>query len=275
MLEQVPGAFLAGLVSIVFPCVLPLVPGYLSAISALEADRLGEPGVWRRVTWATLPFIAGFTVVFVLLGSAAAAVGGAIDDKRLQNEVAGFVLVVIGLGFVGLLPWPERALAPGLTERARRRGSSALLGGAFAVCAAPCIGAVLASILVLAGSAGSIVRGIVLLLAYSLGLGAAFVVAGVVLGSVLVLASKADTALRGAFLLAVYSAGLGLGFLLAGLAFARAMAAFRWLRDHYGVLRVVGGTSLVGLGLLLFFHYTWWLYTAVDKAFALVGLDSL
>jgi cytochrome c-type biogenesis protein len=237
MLEQVPGAFLAGLVSIVFPCVLPLVPGYLSAISALEADRLGEPGVWRRVTWATLPFIAGFTVVFVLLGSAAAAVGGAIDDKRLQNEVAGFVLVVIGLGFVGLLPWPERALAPGLTERARRRGSSALLGGAFAVCAAPCI--------------------------------------GVVLGSVLVLASKADTALRGAFLLAVYSAGLGLGFLLAGLAFARAMAAFRWLRDHYGVLRVVGGTSLVGLGLLLFFHYTWWLYTAVDKAFALVGLDSL
>ena len=237
MLEQVPAAFLAGLVSIVFPCVLPLVPGYLSAISALEADRLGEPGTWRRVTRATLPFIAGFTVVFVLLGTAAAAIGGAIDDTRLQNEVAGFVLVVIGLGFVGLLPWPERAIAPGLAQGARRRGSSALLGGAFAVCAAPCI--------------------------------------GVVLGSVLVLASKADTAVRGAFLLAVYSAGLGLGFLLAGLAFARAMAAFRWLRDHYGVMRIVGGTTLVALGLLLFFHYTWWLYTAVDRAFAIVGLDNL
>ena len=213
MLEQVPGAFLAGLVSIVFPCVLPLVPGYLSAISALEADRLGEPGMWRRVTWATLPFIAGFTVVFVLLGTAAAALGGAIDDKRLQNEVAGFVLVVIGLGFVGLLPWPERAVAPGLTQRARRRGSSALLGGAFAVCAAPCI--------------------------------------GVVLGSVLVLAAKADTALRGAFLLAVYSAGLGLPFLASAVAFNATTRAFAVVKRHYAAIQLGAGVILLGMGVLV------------------------
>src|SRR5439155_16610007 len=98
------------------------------------------PGVALRVVRASMPFIAGFTVVFVALGAGAAAVGGAIDDRRVQSEVAGFVLVVIGLAFVGLLPWPQRFLAPRLVEGARRRGSSALLGGAFAVCAAPCIG---------------------------------------------------------------------------------------------------------------------------------------
>ncbi len=237
MLSQIPVAFFAGLVSIVFPCVLPLVPGYLSAVSAVEADRFGEPGVGRRVALASLPFIAGFTVVFVLLGAGAAALGGSISDKRLQSEVAGFVLIVIGLAFIGLLPWPERALAPGLVAGARRRGSGALLGGAFAVCAAPCI--------------------------------------GVVLGSVLVLASDSDTVLKGAFLLAVYSAGLGFAFLLAGVAFAHAMAAFRWVRDHYLLLRVIGGVTLVALGLLLFFDRTWWLYVALDEVFSTVGLENL
>src|SRR5438552_15626426 len=112
MLAKIPVAFAAGLVSIVFPCVLPLVPGYLSAVSAVEAGRLGEPGVGRRVARASLPFIAGFSVVFVALGAGAAALGGAISDRRVQSGVAGFVLVVIGLAFVGLLPWPERAPAP-------------------------------------------------------------------------------------------------------------------------------------------------------------------
>src|SRR6266403_1908150 len=139
MLEKVPIAFLAGLLSVITPCVLPLVPGYLSAISAVEVDRLGERGVGRRIVVASLPFIFGFTVIFVLLG------------------------------------------------------------GAFAVGAAPCIGTVLASILVLASGSGTIARGIVLLIAYSLGLGAAFV--------------------------------------LAGVAFAHAMRAFRWVRDHYAVVQ--------------------------------------
>jgi cytochrome c-type biogenesis protein len=81
--------------------------------------------------------------------------------------------------------------------------------------------------------------------------------------------------LRGAFLLAVYSVGLGLGFLLAGVAFAQAMGAFRWLRDHYGLLRIGGGATLVALGLLLFFDRTWWLYVALDDAFSAVGLSTL
>jgi cytochrome c-type biogenesis protein len=236
MLEQLPVAFAAGLVSIVTPCVLPLVPGYLSAISAVEVERLGEPGTARKVVTSSIPFVAGFTLVFVLLGAGAAAIGSFVD-KETQLKVAGFVLVVIGFAFLGLLPWPERTVAPGLLRGARRQGSSALLGGAFAVCAAPCIGTVLASILVLASSSGTIAKGVALLVAYSLGLGAAFVAVG--------------------------------------LAFARAMGAFRWVRDHYRVLTVVSGTTLVALGLLLFFNRSWWLTSALDELMTKVGLGTL
>ena len=101
MAEKLPVAFLAGLISVVTPCVLPLVPGYLSAVSAIEVDHLGEPGSGRRVVKASIPFIAGFTAVFVLLGAGAAAVASTVD-KATQTEIAGFVLIVLGLAFVGL-----------------------------------------------------------------------------------------------------------------------------------------------------------------------------
>lgn len=236
MAERIPIAFAAGLLSVLTPCVLPLVPGYLAAISAVEPSRLQERGVARRVVLASLPFVLGFTVVFVLLGAAAAAIGSALD-KRLQLEFAGFCLVVIGLVFVGLLPLPERIVAPGLLTEARRRGSNLLLGAAFAVCAAPCIGAVLGSILVLAGSLGSVARGVVLLVAYS--------------------------------------AGIGFAFVLAGVAFTRAMASFRWVRDRYRVFQVAGGTILIALGLLLFFGRYWWLQVALNRALESVGLDRV
>lgn len=236
MIERIPVAFLAGLASVLTPCVLPLVPGYLSAISAVEANRLGERGVARRVVIASLPFILGFTVVFVLLGAAAAAIGGVVNPDR-QLEIAGLVLVVLGLVFMGLLPWPERMVAPGLLTGARQQGSTVLLGGAFAVCAAPCIGTVLAGILVLAADSRTVVRGSLLLVAYS--------------------------------------AGLAFAFLLAGVAFARAMAVFRWVRDHYLLIQRVSGAILVVLGLLLFFHRDWWLRVALNRVLDAVGLGSL
>jgi cytochrome c-type biogenesis protein len=223
-------------VSVITPCVLPLVPGYLSAVSAIEADRLGKPGAARRVALASLPFIAGFTVVFVVLGAGAAAIGGVLDSDR-QAELAGIVLVLLGLTFIGIFPWPERIIAPQFLEGARRRGSSVLLGGAFAVCAAPCIGTVLASILVLA--------------------------------------SDSSTIIRGAVLLAAYSAGLGLAFLLAAVAFTQAMGAFRWLRDHYMLIQVAGGVVLVVLGLLLFFHRDWWLRVFLNQLLNDVGLGDV
>jgi cytochrome c-type biogenesis protein len=232
MEAKVPLAFLAGLLSFVTPCVLPLVPGYLSAVSG------ASPGVGgRRVVAASIPFIAGFTAVFVALGALAGAAGGLADENRvLLLKIAGLVVVVFGFAFMGLLPFPflERLVAPGLVESARATGSRALLGGAFGLCAAPCIGPVLASILALA--------------------------------------SEGRTVAQGSLLLLVYSAGLAVPFLLVGIGFDRSLKAFRWLRDRYGVLRVVSGTLLVGIGLLLFFDRFWWLNVAVNRTLEFFGL---
>jgi cytochrome c-type biogenesis protein len=236
MVERTGAAFLAGLVSIAFPCVLPLVPGYLSAISSVEVDRLGERGAARRVVAASVPFALGFTVVFVVLGAGAAAIGGWVDQET-RTKLAGFVLVVLGLAFAGLLPWPERMLAPGALGRARASGSRALLGAAFAVCAAPCV--------------------------------------GVVLGAILALAADSRTVVRGCILLAAYSLGITVAFVVIGIAFTRAMAAFRWVRDHYGWIRVASGGILVALGLLLFFNRDWWLRVLLNRALEAIGLGQV
>ena len=236
MAERIPVAFLAGIVSIAFPCVLPLVPGYISAITAVEVDRLGEKGVAKRVVVASVPFALGFTVVFVVLGATAAAIGGWVDQET-RTKIAGFVLVVLGLAFAGLLPWPERMLAPGAVFRARASGSRALLGAAFAVCAAPCV--------------------------------------GVVLGAILALAADSRTVVRGCILLAAYSLGITVAFVLIGIAFTRAMTAFRWVRDHYDVIRLASGLTLVVLGLLLFFNRDWWLSVMLNRALEAIGLDQL
>jgi cytochrome c-type biogenesis protein len=234
VLGRIPVAFLAGFLSFLAPCVLPLVPGYLSAVSAVEAGRLGERGVSRRVVVASLPFLAGFTLVFVALGAGAGALGGLLT-WRSQQQIAGFVVIVFGLAFMGLLPWPERLLAPELVAGARRRGSAVLLGGAFGVCAAPCIGPVLAAILVLAAERST---------------------------------------LEGSILLLAYSAGLALPFLLAGIAFARSMSAFRWLRDHYTAIRVVSGAAMVALGLMLFFDRFYLVRVYLNRAFEAVGIEG-
>ncbi len=233
MTTKLAVSFLAGFASVLSPCVLPLVPGYISHLSAVDARRLGERGVARRVLVGSLPFVAGLTVVFVVLGAAAVAIRDVVG-VRLQGEVAGFVMIVIGLAFMGLLPLPKRLLAPGLVAEARGRGSGVLLGAAFAACAAPCIGPVLAG--------------------------------------TLLLASDSSTVYRGAILLGAYSAGLAAAFLLAGVSFAGAMGAFRWLRDRYTQISAAGGAVLVALGLLLFFDRFWWLRVGLNRLLSPVGL---
>jgi cytochrome c-type biogenesis protein len=233
---QVAVAFGAGFVSFLAPCVLPLVPGYLSAVSSVEADRLGEPGAARRVVVASLPFAAGLVAVFVLLGAGAAAIGLSFAENQfLLEQIAGFVLIVFGLVFMGLLPWPERLVGAGLVQGARRRGSGFLLGGAFAVCAAPCISPVLGSILVLAGDSGTVAEG--------------------------------------SLLLAIYALGLAVPFLVAAALFVPAMGFFRRIRDHYRVIQVVSGAVLVALGLLLFFDRFWWLRVYLNRFFNWLGID--
>ena len=230
-------AFGAGLVSFLAPCVLPLVPGYLSAVSSVEAERLGEPGAPRRVFLASLPFAAGLVSVFVLLGAGAAAVGLSLGRNQfLLEQVAGFVLIVFGFVLLGLLPWPARLVGAGLVQGARRRGSGFLLGGAFAVCAAPCIGPVLGAILVLAGDA--------------------------------------ETVWAGSALLAAYALGLAVPFLLAAALFVPAMGLFRSVRDHYGAIQLVSGLVLLALGTLLFAGQFWRLQVYANRALDSLGLGG-
>ena len=129
MEAKIPLAFAAGLISFATPCVLPLVPGYLAVVSG---QPVGQGG--RRVLLASLPFVAGFTAVFVALGAAVAAAGSLFGENReLLLAVAGLIVVVLGFAMMGLLPLPflDRLVAPGLVEGARSTGSAALLGGAF------------------------------------------------------------------------------------------------------------------------------------------------
>jgi cytochrome c-type biogenesis protein len=234
---EIPVAAAAGFLSFLAPCVLPLVPGYLSTVSAVDADRLGESGSALRVVRTSVPFVLGFSAVFVVLGAGAAAIGGSLlHDQFLLEQVAGFVLIVFGLGYMGLLPWPERVLGGGLLQRARSRGSRVLLGGAFAVCAAPCIGPVLGSILVLAGSSSTVLQGSVLLLAYS--------------------------------------AGLAVPFILVGAVFTRAMGIFRWMRDHYLAIQVVSGAVHHAHGGLLFAGHFYVLRIYLNRALEKVGIGS-
>lgn len=229
MESKIIPVFLAGLVSFVTPCVLPLVPGYLSVVSGTG------PGVsGRRVVTAALPFVVGFTAVFVAFGATAAALGGI--DSRTGKQAAGIVLVVFGLAFMGLLPFPwlERLASPDLVEGARKTGSRVLLGGAFAVCAAPCVGPFLAAALALAGDAGTVGQG--------------------------------------SFLLFVYSLGLALPFVAIGAGFSWATSASRWLRDRYRILQVVGGAFLVAFGLLLFVGRDWWLNVQFNRLLEFFGI---
>ena len=217
-----PAAFVAGLVSFVTPCVLPLVPAYLSAIGARGASP-------RAALRAGLPFVLGFSAVFVGLGVGAAILGGRFADYRTSLiHLGGILIVAMGFVLMGLLRVPilERSLQPAV-QPARLSGSSLLLGGAFGLCWTPCVGPVLASLLLLAGSS--------------------------------------RTAASGAALLAAYSAGLAIPFLLAGVAFGKVMSVARTLRDHYQSIRVVSGALLVLVGLAMFFDRMWVANALVDR----------
>src|SRR5512146_1489283 len=190
-------ALAAGIVSFLSPCVLPLVPGYLSAVTGVSAAELDDAG-WRRVLAPSLLFVASFSAIFILLGLGATGIGSFLDQNRhLLTKISGALIVAMGVLFVSSLfitrlnrEWHVDALL----ERAGK-GGPIVAGAAFAIAWTPCIGPTLGAILGAAAASGS---------------------AG-----------------RGAFLLAVYSAGLAIPFLLTALAFSRMTTAFSVIKRHY------------------------------------------
>jgi cytochrome c-type biogenesis protein len=230
-------AFLGGVLSFLSPCVLPLVPSYLAAIAAPAGGTHGHAATTKQALADAAPFVVGFTCVFVLLGAGAGVIAGALPfDAAGLRAVAGFILVVLGLGLGGALPWDVGPAAPGLLESARRSRSAVLLGAAFATCAVPCVGPVLGATLVVGGSAKAVGPAVTTLLAYSL--------------------------------------GLALPFLAAALALTRVMRPLRPLRNWFAAGRVVGGAVLVGTGALLFFDRMWWLNLGAHRLQNAIGLGA-
>lgn len=167
-------AFLAGLLSFLSPCVLPLLPAYLSYVSGVGVDRLHARR--GRVAGLALLFVAGFTTVFVLLGAGAGGVGGLLADYRRELTVlAGVFIAVSGLAVAGALRLPERAVR--VVPRPGGAGGAFLTGAALAVGWTPCIGYVLGAILSMAASRQDALEGSLLLLVYSAGMGVPFVAA--------------------------------------------------------------------------------------------------
>jgi len=234
MVEDVTllAAFGAGLLSFISPCVLPLVPGYLSYISGLSLDEMrgtavvsagtavavARPATARRqVVIASLAFIIGFSLVFIALGAAASAIGQFLIQKQeIFNRIAGAVIIVFGLHTMGVLriEWLYQERRMQTSRKPAGVFGAGLVGVAFAFGWTPCIGPILAGILALAGSQ--------------------------------------DTVGQGVQLLAVYSLGLGVPFMATALMINRFFSALGRIRRHYHTIELVSGALLVIIGLLIF-----------------------
>ncbi len=181
------GALLAGFLSFLSPCVLPLVPPYLCFLGGTTFDQLtGEdetpPHVYKTVIMSSVAFVLGFTTVFVILGATATAAGQLlVDNLSLLGKIAGVVIIIAGLHFLGVLHIPMLHREARYHADARPAGliGAYVIGLAFAFGWTPCIGPVLAAILAMAAGEDSVRQGVALLFVYSLGLGIPFIVAAI------------------------------------------------------------------------------------------------
>ena len=210
-------AFGVGIVSFLSPCVLPLVPGYLAAISGLEFAEI-EAGKSRlKVLLPAIIFCLSFSAMFIALGMTATGLGETLGENReTLREVPGILIALMGVFFIGtlFLPMLNREWRPEALMRRVATGGPVLAGFAFAVAWLPCTGPTL--------------------------------------GAILTAAANEGTVGEGGFLLAFYSLGLAVPFLLSALAFTQVTSFFRFFRDHYAIITAVGGVILIVMGVLLY-----------------------
>lgn len=214
-----PLAFVAGLLSFLSPCVLPLIPTYLTYLAGHTLEQLADQKAGRgRLMANAFLFVTGFSVVFVAFGAAASTLGRfLLANQRLVAKIAGIVVVVLGLNTAGVinLAFLSREARVDMKPRTAGLGSSFLLGLAFSAGWTPCIGPILASILVLASAQTTVAQGVVLL--------------------------------------GVYAAGLAVPFLAAALVLSRSPGLVRRLYRYLPAVKVVSGLLLVGVGAMIYF----------------------
>jgi cytochrome c-type biogenesis protein len=219
---SIPLAFVAGVVSFLSPCVLPLIPGYISMLSGASIEELksgADATLAGRILRNSVSFVIGFSTVFIALGASATWVGNFLLARRtIFNIVAGILIITFGLHLTGLVKIPLLYREARIDTGAPRRGlaGSFLLGFAFAFGWTPCIGPILTGILALAATR--------------------------------------DTVFQGMFLLAIYSAGLAIPFLLTGLGLSQFLKFYGGFRKHLQVVEVASGVLLIAIGLLMAFN---------------------
>jgi cytochrome c-type biogenesis protein len=229
MLPAMTVALLAGVISFLSPCVLPIVPPYLAYMSGVSLNEMsGETAARRRAVIAALFFVMGLSTVFLILGFTASAFGAFfLQNQILFARISGIVIIIFGLHFLGVfrIPFLDREARMDAGDRGGSSFGAYVLGLAFAFGWTPCIGPQLGAILSLAASEASVTRGTVLL--------------------------------------GVYAAGLGIPFLLAAMFISRAMGVMNRLKRHMQTIeRVMGGLLLlVGIAMLTgaFTTFSWWL----------------
>ena len=216
-------AFGAGMLSFISPCVLPLVPGYISFISGVSfdqmqaADAASRAATRRQMLITSLAFVLGFSLVFICLGASATAIGHLLrHQKTILERIAGAVIIIFGLHLAGIfrIKWLDKDTRVQTSGRPASPIGAFLVGLAFAFGWTPCIGPILGGILAIAGSKNSVGEGV--------------------------------------GLLAVYSAGLGIPFLVTSLAIDRFFVASKRIRKYYKPIEIASGVLLVVLGVLIF-----------------------
>jgi len=234
----IPLALVAGLVSFLSPCVLPLVPGYISAVSGVAPGEARAAGGARRVLLPSLLFVLSFSTIFILLGLGATAVGSTLNDhKQLLQKISAALIVAMGVFFL-TAPFFTRLNREfhigGLMQRAGK-GGPIVAGAAFAIAWTPCIGPTL--------------------------------------GAILSAAALSNSAAHGALLLAFYSAGLAIPFLLTSLAFGSMTNAFGLVKRHYGAVIAIGGVVLIAMGVLIWTGEFFRLNVEAQNLLSNLGLD--
>ncbi|MCQ0989294.1 cytochrome c biogenesis CcdA family protein [Jiella marina] len=236
-------ALLAGAISFVSPCVLPIVPPYLAYLAGLSFDQIrtegAEAATGRRIVLASVAFVLGFTTVFVALGATASVVGQAIAQWfDVLSVVAGVIIIIMGLHFLGVfkLALLYREARVNVAKKPAGPLGAYVMGLAFAFGWTPCVGPVLAAILFVAASQDTALRGAGLLLTYSLGIGVPFILAAVFAARFL------DFAARFRRHMATVEKVMGGALVLTGLLFVTGQMAeiSNWLLETFPVFSEIG-----------------------------------